>query len=403
MHNEMEFDWFDVAYLLGISTNQHKTEVMIPCPACGGKRFAMNQVKGLGHCFNCGDFNANAAQYYAAVNGLSLAESYKEIKQKLGLEDSEKQKAADEARKARREREVLRMESQKPMANIKDLDYTYRSFLSELALSQKNRDNLLARGFSLEDIVRLGYKTFPNKSEVNYFDLCKRLQLQGCKLEGVPGFYQAKTGAWTFVPVTQGIIIPQRTVNNMIFGFQIRKDDDLRTYNSETGKLEPKCIWFSSEGCRSGCGARADVNFSCDFKFDKKSQRYWIYSKNSKVVLTEGTMKADLIHCFEPSIPVISVAGVNATAYLENTLKYLKKLGIDTVILAYDMDYKTNPNVQNALDKTKQIIEADMNFKEWTWETTVKVDDQPHELLKGLDDYLAYVKKGIVPKLKELD
>lgn len=404
MLDDLKFDWQDVSGLLGLPSNPHKTEVMIPCPACGGKRFAMNQAKGIGHCFSCGDFTANSLSYYAAVKGVSNGEAYREILHALGMEDDRQKELRDKARKERREREVMRQASQAQIAKIDVLDFTYRSFLSELTLSQKNRDNLLARGFSLQDIEMLGYKTFPNRSEVNFFDICKRLQLNGCKLEGVPGFYQAKSGAWTFVPLKQGIIIPQKTVNNKLFGFQIRKDDDLLSFDPETGKVEPKCTWFSSSGCRSGCGAQADVNFSCDFKFDQKTGKQWIYSQSKKVVLTEGTMKADLIHCFEPKIPCISVAGVNATTYLEHTLSYLKKLGIDTVILAYDMDYKTNKNVQNALLHTDQIIkDAGMELKKWEWDTHADVDGQSYEILKGLDDYLAYVKKGIVPKIKELD
>ena len=403
--NDLGFDFFDIASILGLQINPNKKNVDIPCPKCGGKKLGMNPHSGtgFGHCWHC-DFNPTGVSYYAAVKEISNGEAIKEIKSILGLESPTTQKWLEEARRARKEREVLKIATQKPMAPIATLDRTYRAFLSKLTLSQKNRDNLLARGFLPEDIERLGYKTFPNKSNVDFFKLCKELELEGCTLEGVPGFYQAKTGAWTFVPMTQGIIIPQRTVNNLIFGFQIRKDDDLRTYDEETGKLEGKCTWFSSGGCRGGCGVQADINFSCDFKFDKKTGKQWIYSKNHKIVLTEGTMKADLVHCLEPDIPVMSVAGVNNTTYLEKTLGYLKKLGIDTVILAYDMDYKSNPNVQNALEKTRQMIEqSGMNYKNWTWDTTVEIDGKKYDLLKGLDDYLSRVKRGIIPKLKDLD
>jgi len=395
----MAYSWsaLDVFRLLGINTPQHKEEVMVRCPFCGGKRFAMNQRLGTGHCFNCEE-PADSAAYYAQCMGLSIGEARKDIERRLGINDTSFEGP-------RPERIVYKAAEQQELAKINNLDFTYRSFLAELTLSEKNKNALLARGFSEADIVALGYKTFPNPSEVNYYNICKKLQVNGCVLRGVPGFYQTKRGDWTFVPITQGIILPQRTVNNQIFGLQIRKDDDLRTFNDETGELEAKCVWFSSKNCRNGCGARADINFSCDFKFDDvKTKKHWIYTKHNKVILTEGSMKADLIHAFEPDLPVISVAGVNSTTYLEQTLKYLKKLGITHILHAYDMDYKTNDKVQMQLEKTRKIIkESGMEYKMLEWDTNVTIDEQDHELLKGLDDYLAYLKKGIIPKLKNLD
>lgn len=392
----MSYKWniFDVWSLLNIQTSQNKEEVMVRCPFCGGKRFAMNQRLGTGHCFNC-EQSADSVGYYAQEYGLSLAEARKDIERRLNLDDASELQ--------RPERIVFKEAPQEPMAKIEILDRVYSSFLAELTLSEKNKNALLARGFNLDDIDRFGYKTFPNPSDINFYSLCKRLQMNGCNLKGVPGFYQTKRGDWTFVASTQGIILPQRTVNNKIFGLQIRKDDDLRTFNEEKGELEAKCGWFSSKNCRSGCKARADINFSCDFKFDAKTEKYWLHSESKKLILTEGSMKADLIYAFTDK-PVISVAGVNSTTYLEQTLSYLKKLGITGIVHAYDMDYQNNDKVEKQLLKTKEIIiAAGMEYKMLTWQTAVEVDGQQRELLKGLDDYLAYIKKGIIPKLKDLD
>lgn len=392
------YSWtiLDVFSLLGIKTSPHKEEVIVPCPFCNGKRFAMNQRISAGHCFNC-EQAADSASYYAQTMGLSIEEARRDIERRLNI-------GSTVSESERPQRIVYTAQKQEEMAKINDLDFTYRSFLAELTLSEKNKNMLLARGFNEKDIVALGYKTFPNKSDVDFFAICRRLQANGCKLRGVPGFFQTKRGDWTFISVTQGIILPQKTVNNQIFGLQIRKDDDLRVYKEETGELEEKCVWFSSKNCRSGCSARADINFSCDFKFDAKTKKYWIYAKTKKIILTEGSMKADLIHAFEPDLPVISVAGVNSTTYLEQTLKYLKKLGIETIVHAYDMDYKTNDKVQKQLEKTRKIIkDAGFEYKMMEWDTEVSIDGQSHELLKGLDDYMAYHKKGIIPRLKNLE
>ena len=393
----MAYKWtiMDVFSLLGIQTPSHKKEVMVPCPFCGGKRFAMNQQIGAGHCYNCFE-TADSASYYAQSVGLSLDEARKDIERRLNLNDEDITK--------RPERIVFKEQPQEELAKIDVLDFTYRSFLNELKLSDKNRNDLLARGFDDKDIEALGYKTFPNPQETNFYDLCRRLQSNGCILKGVPGFFQTRYGDWTFITMTQGIILPQKTVNNKIFGFQIRKDDDLRKHNPETGKLEEKCAWFSSKSCRNGCGPRADINFSCDFKFDsEKTKKYWIYASTKKVILTEGSLKADLIHALEPTLPVISVPGVHSTNYLENTLAYLKKLGIECIVHAYDMDYKTNANVQECLIKTRDIInKSGMEYKMMEWNPTVDIDGNTYDVLKGLDDFLAYIKKGIIPKIKDV-
>ena len=403
----MAYDWniFDVFGLLGIQTNASKEEVMVRCPFCGGKRFAMNQRIGAGHCFNCNQ-TADSASYYTQYmnyfngNNMSLQEGRKAIKNALGISSNYNTDALPK-------RTVFKAAEQKQMAPISDVDFTYRAFLNELTLTSQNRDALRARGFTDDDIELLGYKSFPSREHVDFRALCKRLLVAGCRLEGVPGFFQDKFGNWTFVALTPGIIVPQKTINNQIFGFQIRKDDDKRTFNEETGELEEKCVWFSSKNCRNGCKATAGINFSCDFMYDEKTGKYWMYNKTfgrtvTAVMLTEGAMKADLVHCLEPSIPVISVAGVHSTTYLEQILKLLKKLGVTKIIHAYDMDYQTNKSVEKALTKTRQIIiDAGLEYKMHTWDTRVQVAGKTYDLLKGIDDRLAFDKKGIVPEIKE--
>ena len=73
------YSWtiLDVFSLLGIKTSPHKEEVIVPCPFCNGKRFAMNQRISAGHCFNC-EQAADSASYYAQTMGLSIEEARRE-------------------------------------------------------------------------------------------------------------------------------------------------------------------------------------------------------------------------------------------------------------------------------------------------------------------------------------
>ncbi len=380
----------DVLSLLGVKYNQNKAENIIPCPFCGGKRFAMNIAKGTGHCFNCST-GADSASYYAAQMGMSVQEARNEIKSRLNIKDETNYTP----------RFVFKEPPQATMAPIEVRDRTYRAFLDLLVLAQKNLDNLLGRGFTVNDIAYKGYKTFPSVSAVSFEGLCRQLQTQGCILEGVPGFYKNRQGEWTFVRVTPGIIIPQINIHNQIEGFQIRKDDDLRI-NLDTGELEGKCSWFSSKNYPSGSGAKTCVHVATDFIYNAQKHIYEPVLHGDTVTLTEGGMKADLCQCImEGKSSLIAVQGVHALNPIKVTLEGLKQYGLKRVNLAYDMDFKTNPNVQDAMKKTEKLIK-DMglqfvNIMDWGSEMTI---DGQKVFLKGIDDFLAYQYKQIVPKVK---
>ena len=383
----------DVLSLLREPYNQNKAENLISCPFCGGKRFAMNIAKGTGHCFSQGcKKTADSASYYAAKMGISVSEARKEIKERLNIQDKE----------TNFQRFVFKEVEQSDLAPIEVRDNTYRAFLDKLVLSQKNRDNLLSRGFSNDDIVAKGYKTFPAVSEVSFEGICRQLLSEGCILKGVPGFFRNKySGEWTFVRVTKGIIIPQINVHNQVEGFQIRKDDDLRV-NMDTGELEGKCSWFSSKNYPEGTGAKTTVHIATDFKFNTENQQYEPILYGDTVTLTEGGMKADLCQCIlESKVSFIAIQGVHALNPLKKALSELKQYGLKRVNLAYDMDFLTNENVQDAMKKTEALVkELGLGFSSiMNWDYEIKVDAEKI-FLKGIDDYLAYTYKHVVPKVK---
>ena len=150
-----------------------------------------------------------------------------------------------------------------------------------------------------------------------------------------------------------------------------------------------------------GTGAEAHVSFSADMKFNDKSGKYWPVS-NKTYILTEGIMKADLIHDLMPECPVISVAGVRNYKKLPEILHMLHVLGVENILHCYDMDYRNNANVEDAMNVTKKMIKDEgLNYIFKAWETKINVEGKTLDLLKGLDDYLAYIKKGIVPQIKD--
>ena len=385
----------DVFGILGIQYNPNRREIEIKCPFCGSNHFAMNMVKGTGHCWKC-DEGADSASFYAAYMGMSLRDARNDIEEKLNLKTNWKNEPLP-PRIIYEEKK----EEETPLADIKTRDKTYRAFLNELTLSQKNMAMLLSRGFNKNSIDALGYKTFPSREHTNFFDLCKRLLEKGCTLEGVPGFFRCKNGSgdWTFTSYTPGIIMPSVDVENHIAYLQIRKDDDLRRVN-EDGKLESKCSWFSSTGRAFGTKARAELHFGCDFLYDKEQQKYVPVIKDT-FALTEGIMKADLAHDLMPNIPMLSIPGVRNYKHLEAPLMKLKEMGVKKVLHCFDMDFLEKKEVAEAMKVVKGLLEKyGFEYHFQAWETKVQIEGRMVPLLKGIDDYLAFQMKGIVPEIK---
>lgn len=405
-------------YMLGISFPSNRDEIKIPCPFCSRKNFGFNIRKGIGKCYQCGT-GADSASYYAAVMGMTLYDARQDIERRLGIDK-------EEQRPLKSPRIVCVPESHESARPSDDvLDDTYRAFLREITLSDKNHAMLINRGLNNAAIDSLLYRTFPVYGEVDIFGICRKLQgidpetkkydpKNEHVLKGVPGFYRAKGGKGdhTIIQMTKGIIMPQVNVHNQITGLQIRKDDDERRYIDEKEEYESKCGWFSSKGRYDGCGANANVHFACDFQYNKEKHRYDPVIPESDgvkgIMLTEGIMKADIAHFCLPNCPVISVPGVDATKQLGDVLKYLRdEYGVNTVALAYDMDYKVNPNVQQALKKTTALIEgAGLRLIQKNWLAQVKVvngDNVEEEVnLNGIDDFLVFTKFGIYPQVKRI-
>ena len=382
----------DVLSLLSVNYYPGKEENIISCPFCGGKRFGMNIKKGTGHCFNC-SMTADSASYYAAAMGMSLNDARDDIKHRLNIPDATGKLP---------ERKVFKEIPQKETASVEKRDIAYRAFLEELILSEKNYDNLLARGFSSDDIEAVGYKTYPSAVKISFESLCRRLQERGISLEGVPGFFKNididNNNEWTIPRFTQGIIIPQVNPHNQIEGLQIRKDDDLR--REYDGELERKYAWFSSKAHYFGSAAHTSVHVATDFIYSKERSQYEPIIHGGKVTLTEGGMKADLVRCLlDGKVSLIAVQGIHALTPLRACLTELKKYGLHTVNIAFDMDYLTNPNVKKAMEDVSLLIK-ELDLKEdnmMIWESKKTDRSGKTFFLKGLDDYFAYEYKKIIP------
>lgn len=351
----------DIIPLIGIPGPPNGRPVYnISCPCCDDnprkKHLNINLNKDVFCCPRC-HFSGGVFDLYSHYSGVDRKNARDVLMEKLGLKDSGPSYEGSNQKQERRTitRPILQ-EIELPLTDIDARHETYAALLGKLSLASDHRENLLSRGLTDEQIRTFGYKTMP---VVGFSALAKQLQAEGYYLGGVPGFYHTKEGAWTFVQERRGILIPARDQDGKIQGLQIRLD------KIKKGKFR----WISSIGKQDGCKA--------------EGWTHMIGNPKPTVLLTEGPLKADVIH-YITGQTVIAVPGVNSLKHLKETLEYLKSQGTTKVMTCFDMDYLKNPHVRDGYYNLANILaEVSIEYGTYLW------DPQ----FKGLDDYVWYCRK----------
>ena len=351
----------DIIPLIGIPDPPNGRPVYnISCPCCDDnprkKHLNINLNKDVFCCPRC-HFSGGVFDLYSHYSGVDRKHAREVLMEKLGLKDSGPSYEGSNQKQERRTitRPILQ-EIELPLTDIDARHETYAALLGKLSLASDHRENLLSRGLTDEQIRTFGYKTMP---VVGFSALAKQLQAEGYYLGGVPGFYHTKDGAWTFVQERRGILIPARDQDGKIQGLQIRLD------KIKKGKFR----WISSIGKQDGCKA--------------EGWTHMIGNPKPTVLLTEGPLKADVIH-YITGQTVIAVPGVNSLKHLKETLEYLQSQGTTKVMTCFDMDYLKNPHVRDGYYNLANILaEVGIEYGTYLW------DPQ----FKGLDDYVWHCRK----------
>lgn len=351
----------DIIPLIGIPDPPNGRPVYnISCPCCDDnprkKHLNINLNKDVFCCPRC-HFSGGVFDLYSHYSGVDRKHAREVLMEKLGLKDSGPSYEGSNQKQERRTitRPILQ-EIELPLTDIDARHETYAALLGKLSLASDHRENLLSRGLTDEQIRTFGYKTMP---VVGFSALAKQLQAEGYYLGGVPGFYHTKEGAWTFVQERRGILIPARDQDGKIQGLQIRLD------KIKKGKFR----WISSIGKQDGCKA--------------EGWTHMIGNPKPTVLLTEGPLKADVIH-YITGQTVIAVPGVNSLKHLKETLEYLQSQGTTKVMTCFDMDYLKNPHVRDGYCNLANILaEVGIEYGTYLW------DPQ----FKGLDDYVWHCRK----------
>lgn len=338
----------DILRLLGLSCpTDGRSSFYVSCPCCDNspknRHLNINLKKEVFRCPRCG-VSGGMFELYALFTGVSRESARNAIAAELGrLEYTTKtrDKANDPA--------LEKMEY--PITDSITRHNTYEALLSKLSLASDHRENLLKRGFVDKEIDRLAYKTTP---ALGMTTISKQLLSEGHYLAGIPGFFRTETGDWTFVNENRGILIPVRDTEGHIQGLQIRLD------HTEKGKFR----WISSAERKDGCRAK------CWTHLAGKPSNF--------LIITEGPMKADVIHALTKQ-SVLAVPGVNALTELKSMLSKLRSQGLTEIKTAFDMDLLINYHVQKGFHELLALLN-NMGFRFGTYLWDPKY--------KGLDDFI---------------
>lgn len=372
MEHNFPFTIRDVAALLNLKIRRSNTQgAYTDCPFCGDKRGKMylNYQSDVWRCNYC-DKGGGMLSLYACVHGVSTTNALKEINEALHTGETNKCTQARIEKSASPVAELLR-------APADEIHKTFTQLLKMLTLSEKHRQDLRERGLSDEQICSLGYKSTPPPFLCRAYT--EKLISQGCKVDGIPGFYIGDDQNWTvrFSKRTAGIIIPIKGINGFILGAQIRLDVPIKDKDDPPDKEGTKYIWLSSANKNKGITSGAPLHF--------------VGNSHAKTVyVTEGGLKADISHLILERT-FAAVAGANNTTQLDALFAILVKNGTELIVEAYDIDKYRNKHVANGASKMFTLARSyGMNYKRLIWNPN----------FKGVDNW-AVARKIKKSQLKE--
>lgn len=373
---DFPFGILDVVELLHLHIRRRQADsAYTDCPFCGDRRGKMNVnfVKNVWRCNYCGE-HGGMLNLYARVNNTTNSEAYREICDALqagdtswgyGGAESADAYAGVPVREPHAGRQPDMGITQAERASPQEIHQTYSLMLGMLSLNSAHRAHLRSekRGLADEQIDSLGFKSTPP-----YFlcrSLTERLIKQGCRVEGVPGFYLHEGGYWTakFGSRTAGILIPAIGIDGLIHGMQILLDVPFKDRDDPPEKAGTKYIWLSSSAKNMGVTSGSPVHF--------------IGNPFARTIyVTEGILKADIAHVLL-NRSFVAVAGANNVAQLGPLFALLAQNGTELIIEAHDMDKYSNEMIAKGSSKIYLLArQHGMECRRLTWNPNYKgIDD----------------------------
>ena len=245
-------------------------------------------------------------------------------------------------------------------ADTGTLDRAYRALLDALPLAPSHRQALRHRGLTDVEILRRRYRTFPLQGRAA---LAKHLiaQLGADLCAQVPDCYVAAHGGrrWWSLAGAAGLLIPVRNIDGHIVSLKVRAD--------APGTAPKYSTVSSAKHNGPSPGAPVHVPLYAGGRGDTV--------RVTRV--TEGELKGDVATALG-GVLTLSIPGVTMW---RKALPVLHDLQAAQVLLAFDADWRTNPQVAYALAQAALALT--------TAGYEVQVEDWDPALGKGIDDLLA--------------
>ena len=193
----------DVASLLRLNIRRRggSRVVYADCPICGDRRGKMGLYLNINtwRCWHCGE-SGGMLPLYGRVHGISNSEAYREICDALAIDGF----AAEGSAPVCPVKEPSPRDVPPDKAPDEEIHRTLTALLSLLTLTPAHREHLrTVRGLTDNDIDSFGFKSTPTSRLCR--TLTQRLINQGCRVQGVPGFYVNDYGKWTVKCVAEYI------------------------------------------------------------------------------------------------------------------------------------------------------------------------------------------------------
>jgi hypothetical protein len=238
--------------------------------------------------------------------------------------------------------------------------HAYARLQAAALLSEEHRCSLLARGYSVDEIVARGYRTLPPENRWKLARRCYDGELD--MPHGVPGFFPAVGGDgpyWSLAGVP-GLLIPCRSPSGQIRAYRVRPD--------HIGKDEGKYRWLSSGHKKGGQSSGVHAHVARPAEKELIDPDVWI---------TEGEIKADLAATRLGAV-VVSMPGVSSWATVLPDLTEILPNG-GRVVVALDADWREKKAVHAAVrNACLACLALGFAVKVAQWDPTHK----------GLDDLL---------------
>lgn len=371
-HSEKNINFpFDIEFVLEMNIpdypkyrNADPNEIQTDCPLCDKKgKLYINKYKNTFYCQHCKEYGGMLELHRKLNSFTTTKEAYKDLYAKF------KQIPEDRRRVMK---EVVRLQENKVIetnvADVQRRNHCYQKMLKNCSLSIEDRTQLIRRGLSLEAInhyqivsTPVLLKTLAERmiadSEDELIQRTKQIQTLG---SDIPGVYPTDDGLM-FVKLKPGIMIPVLDKHGLISMFQIRYHDLKPLRNNATQKEKDayqiaknnyhKYAQLSSGYMIGGCGTYGiDKVHHIGFDFKSGKTPY-------EVCLTEGCLKADVASYLGGGTAYLAILGVNNTNQLYDEFEWLKQNGTKRLRVRFDMDFKTNSAVRQAIYEANAIAQ----------------------------------------------